>query len=407
MNDDADVLTWLYSTQKFGVKLGLDATRRLLDALDVDAGSATVFHVAGTNGKGSVCAFLESICRTGGLKTGLFTSPHLVSFRERIRLDFQPVDSVTLTRELRRIREIVADWEPHPTFFEIATTLAMRIFLDAGVEAIVLETGMGGRLDSTNAVDSDVVGIAAIALDHQKWLGQSLAEIAGEKAGIIKPGKPVVTLESQPPEALAVIQARARELDGPLHLVSRFFGEIGLAGEHQRENAAIAAKMAQISGLNLPETAITAGIGTASWPGRFHQLDHGGSIVIIDGAHNLAAAEALVKTWKSRFGQEKAAIVFGAVRDKEPEKLLHALGPITGAFFPTTVASQRGLSAQELAEMAETAGKSATPASDVAEALRLATKTRFPVLVTGSLFLAGKALEVLGWGEADFEPSEQ
>ena len=399
-----EALEWLYSTQKIGIKLGLDNTRRLLDALDVESSGVAVFHVAGTNGKGSVCAFLESICRARGLKTGLFTSPHLVSFRERIRIDFEPADAPGLAEKLSQIRELIADWDPHPTFFEITTALGMRTFLDAGVDAIVLETGLGGRLDSTNAIESDVAGITAISLDHQKWLGDSLAKIALEKAGIIKMGKPVVTTESQPEEALKVIREVAKSQLGPLHLVSGYRGEIGLSGEHQSENAAIAEKMIQASPLEVPDSAIQSGIAKAIWPGRFHKINHNGSTIIIDGAHNEAAAEALARTWKSRFGDQKAAIVFGAVEDKEPEKLLRALSPITGALFPTSIPSQRGMNAEGIAERAENV---TLAAPDPSLAMRLAMATQLPVLVTGSFFLAGKALEILGWGDADFEPSEQ
>ena len=316
-------LAWLYSTQQIGIKLGLDNTHRLLELLEIDPGDRTIFHVAGTNGKGSTCAFLESVCREAGLKTGLFTSPHLVSFRERIRIDFEPAPAETLAQILTRIRDEIQTWDPHPSFFEITTALGMRTFLDGGAEAIILETGLGGRLDSTNAVASSVTGITSISLDHQQWLGDSIAKIAEEKAGIIKAGK---------------------------------------------------------------------------------RLEFQGSPVIIDGAHNAEAAEALVRTWKAEFGDQKAAIVFGAVADKEPQKLLKVLSPITGALFPTTIATQRGMTADDLAKQI---GESAQPAPSASLALRLAQATQLPILVTGSFFLAGQVLEVLGWGNADFEPSEQ
>ncbi|MEM1295938.1 MAG: folylpolyglutamate synthase/dihydrofolate synthase family protein [Verrucomicrobiota bacterium] len=397
-------LAWLYSTQRIGIKLGLENTHRLLAFLEVDPGDTTIFHVAGTNGKGSTCAFLESVCREAGLKTGLFTSPHLVSFRERIRIDFEPAAGAPLAEILTQIREEVESWDPHPSFFEITTALGMRTFLDAGTQAIILETGLGGRLDSTNAIASSVTGISSISLDHQKWLGDTLAEIAGEKAGIIKAGKPVVTIANQQPDAAQVIRDRAEALGSPLHTAEDYCGEIGIAGKHQLQNAGLAAKMIEVSSLSISEADRERGIATAMWPGRFHRMSYQDSPVIIDGAHNTDAAEALVETWKSEFGEQKAAILFGAVADKEPQKLLKALSPITGALFPTTIASQRGMSAEDLAAQI---GESTPIAPSVSLGLRLAEATRLPILITGSFFLAGQALEALGWGDADFEVSEQ
>tara|TARA_R110002096_G_scaffold114770_8_gene248822 strand:- start:379 stop:1608 length:1230 start_codon:yes stop_codon:yes gene_type:complete len=397
-------LAWLYSTQQIGIKLGLDNTHRLLELLEIDPGDRTIFHVAGTNGKGSTCAFLESVCREAGLKTGLFTSPHLVSFRERIRIDFEPAPAETLAQILTRIRDEIQTWDPHPSFFEITTALGMRTFLDGGAEAIILETGLGGRLDSTNAVASSVTGITSISLDHQQWLGDSIAKIAEEKAGIIKAGKPVVTVSSQDEDAAQVIRERAESLGSPLHIAPVYSGETGICGEHQTANAGLAARMIEVSPLNISASEVERGMAKAMWPGRFHRLEFQGSPVIIDGAHNAEAAEALVRTWKAEFGDQKAAIVFGAVADKEPQKLLKVLSPITGALFPTTIATQRGMTADDLAKQI---GESAQPAPSASLALRLAQATQLPILVTGSFFLAGQVLEVLGWGNADFEPSEQ
>lgn len=397
---DSDALAWLYGVQKFGVKLGLDNTRRLLDALEIDTGGVKIFHVAGTNGKGSTCAFLESICRAAGQRTGLFTSPHLVSFNERVRLNFQPVGHDLIDTQIERIRALTANWDPHPTFFEIATALAMRVFLDAGVETIVLETGLGGRLDATNAIESDVAVITQIALDHQKHLGNTIEEIAAEKAGIIKPGKIVIT-GNQPIEAERVISARAAEVGGEIRLVEEpWAGELGMAGPHQRWNAALAAAAVDFA----PEI-VAAGLKSANWPGRFHVIEHEGATVVIDGAHNPAAARVLAQTWRERFGDQKAAIVFGAVEDKDPEGVLKELLTITGALFPTSIPTQRGLSADEIVERVNPAAARVAPS--VEGAIHMAESTNLPVLITGSLFLVGKALEVLGWSERAFEASEQ
>src|SRR5215510_16544396 len=213
-------LAWLYGLQRFGIKLGLENIRRLIDKCcsracverpALAAASATtpkIIHVAGTNGKGSVCAMIDSICRAQGHRTGLFISPHLVTFRERIRVNGEMISEDAVADGLTMIRDLIADWDPHPTFFEVTTALALKHFGDSKVDVAILETGLGGRLDATNAVQSNVSVITPIALDHQKWLGHTLAEIAGGKAGIIKPGVPVVSAH-QHPQPQELIRARA------------------------------------------------------------------------------------------------------------------------------------------------------------------------------------------------------
>ena len=200
-------LAWLYSLQRFGIKLGLENIQRLIRELDInlwsapsravsgaspdDLGNARVIHVAGTNGKGSVCAMIDSICRAQEYRTGLFVSPHLVTFRERIRVSGEMISEKEVAAGLTNIRKLIADWDPHPTFFETTTALALKHFADAKIDIVILETGLGGRLDATNAIQSNVAVITPIALDHQEWLGDSLSKIAGEKAGIIKAKMPV------------------------------------------------------------------------------------------------------------------------------------------------------------------------------------------------------------------------
>src|SRR5262252_11099145 len=228
-------LAWLYGLQRFGIKLGLENIRRLLDELGLGTarGSRVVFggspnnppkviHVAGTNGKGSVCAIIDSICRAQGYRTGLFISPHLVTFRERIRINGEMISESAAAEGLTMIRNLTANWDPHPTFFEVTTSLALKHFGDAKIDIAVLETGLGGRLDATNAVQSDVSVITPIGLDHEKWLGRTLAEIAAEKAGIIKPGVPVV-FAPQRPKAEQVIRARAAECGSPVQFVGEIY----------------------------------------------------------------------------------------------------------------------------------------------------------------------------------------
>ncbi|MEY2541868.1 MAG: dihydrofolate synthase / folylpolyglutamate synthase, partial [Verrucomicrobiota bacterium] len=218
-----DALAWLYGLQLFGIKLGLENIWRLIDALHVDLGEARVIHVAGTNGKGSVCAMIDSIARAQGCRSGLFTSPHLISFRERIRVNGEMISEDTVASGLTEIRDLVASWDPHPTFFEITTALALQYFANAKIDIVVLETGLGGRLDATNAIYSNVAVITPIDLDHQKWLGDSLEQIAGEKAGIIKGKAPVVSAP-QLPQAEDVIRARAAECNTSVQFVSEKYG---------------------------------------------------------------------------------------------------------------------------------------------------------------------------------------
>src|SRR5438874_7043940 len=256
-----EALAWLYATQRFGIKLGLENIERLLRSLSFDfahpdPGSARawravsgaspetfscqIIHVAGTNGKGSVCAMIDAIARTVGHRTGLFTSPHLVSFRERIRVNGENISEDEVAAGLTEIRELIGNWNPHPTFFEIATALALQHFQKTHCEIVVLETGMGGRLDATNAVQSAVSVITPIDFDHEKWLGHSIAEIAKEKAGITKPRTPVVSAP-QRPEAEAIIRQRAEECIALLQFVNEPWTKtkIALHGEHQKMNAAV------------------------------------------------------------------------------------------------------------------------------------------------------------------------
>ncbi len=281
-----EALAWLYSLQRFGIKLGLENIRRLIAELDVDLVNARVIHVAGTNGKGSVCAMIDSICRAQKYRTGLFISPHLVTFRERICIDGEMISENEVAAGLTNIRKLVADWEPHPTFFEIATALALKYFTEAKTNIVILETGLGGRLDATNAVQSNVAVITPIALDHEQWLGDSLEKIANEKAGIIKAQTPVVS-GPQLPEAERVIRGRATECEAPLQFVTETYDKspIALRGEHQKLNAAIAIaaikalkldrlKRSSLAGQGIDiDSAIGRGLATVDWPGRFQCWD--------------------------------------------------------------------------------------------------------------------------------------
>lgn len=389
----ADALAWLHGTQAFGVKLGLENTRRLLAAAGDPHRRLRFIHVAGTNGKGSTCAMIDAILRAAGMRAGLYTSPHLVDFRERMRVNGEMIGADDVAEGLTLLHDASEDWDHSPTFFEFATVLAAWWFDRAGASAVVWETGMGGRHDATNAVDPEVVVITPVGMDHAKWLGGTLREIAGEKAGIIKPGVPVVCAP-QRMEAREVIERKAAEAGAPLHAVTEpWEGALALAGAHQRWNAAAAAEAARIAGPGLDPSAVASGLAGVAWPGRFQVLD---GRIVLDGAHNPEAMEALTDTWRGMFGARRARVVFSALADKDVPALLAPLRSVADEICIVPLASPRGADAAELERMALLAGFAQVRRSSLADALRGFAPDDAPLLVTGSLFLVGEALAVLG-----------
>lgn len=389
-------IDWLYGTQTFGIKLGLENVRRLLEELGVTEAlrGRKIIHVAGTNGKGSVCAFSERILRDGGLRTGLFTSPHLVTYRERIRVGGSLIPEEAAAGILTRIRKLAGDWEQHPTFFEISLALALRWFCDQDCDAIVLETGMGGRLDATNALVADLSVITSLSLDHQQWLGETLREIAVEKAGILKREVPVIIGEL-PPEARDVIGRRALALGIPCieaHPLPPEW-ETGLRGPHQRENAALAVEAAcRIEGERLTQEGIRRSLAITTWPGRFQCIE---GDLYLDGAHNPEAAETLRRTWEAECPGEQAHLIFGAVRGKDIAGIFRAFLPVISAVTFVPVKSERRLSAGEMRSALVEAGGGKLPAYESADLFSAIAKARRgggKTLVAGSLFLVGETL---------------
>ena len=412
-----EAIAWLYSTQTVGIKLGLENISRLLCALGVEtaprsaAGGPTLFHIAGTNGKGSVCAMIDAISRTAGHRTGLFTSPHLVTFRERIRLDGAMISKADAADGLTRIREIVARWDPHPTFFELATALALDWFQKQKAQVIVLETGMGGRLDATNALTPAVAAITALSLDHRQYLGETLEAIAAEKAGIFKPGVPVVSTP-QPAGAARVLEETAARIGAPLAWAATPVAlPVALPGSHQRLNAALALAAIEAAKLPVSPSAIETGLASVVWPGRFQRLNapggEGNTPLVLDGAHNEAAAARLVQTWREEYGSERPVVLLGILRDKDVAAICREFAPLAARFIATPVQSVRSCTAEALAGTLRAAAPE-TPvclAASAAEGLSLAQRearaTGRRVLVTGSLFLIGETLALLQGGEAE------
>jgi dihydrofolate synthase/folylpolyglutamate synthase len=389
-------IDWLYGTQTFGIKLGLENPRTLLSALaiDPDDPGPAILHVAGTNGKGSVCAVTERILRDAGIKTGLFTSPHLVTYRERIRVNGTMISEETAAEGLSELRGRTYLCENHPTFFELSLALAMGHFVRERCEVVILETGMGGRLDATNAIWSDLSVITSIGLDHQQWLGETIREIAAEKAGILKGGVPVIIGDLHP-EAREVVGRRALALGIPCveaHPLPDDW-ETGLKGSHQRENAALAVEAAcRLEGERLTEEGIRRSVATVQWPGRFQQIDDS---LYLDGAHNPAAAEVLRRTWEEQCGDARAHLVFGAVASKDVAGVFRALLPILASVSFIPVRSERRLTVEEMKTFLCEAGGGAVPQDEfesLPDAVANARARGGKTLVAGSLFLVGEAL---------------
>ncbi|MDQ2919640.1 MAG: bifunctional folylpolyglutamate synthase/dihydrofolate synthase [Verrucomicrobiota bacterium] len=400
-----EALAWLFGTQLFGIKLGLENVHRLLRALNL-LDDQKFIHVAGTNGKGSVCAMIDSILRAQGYRSGLFTSPHLITFRERIQVNGEMIGETQVANGLTSIRELISNWEPHPTFFEITTALALQHFKSARCEFVALETGMGGRLDATNAITPIVSVITPIDYDHQNWLGNSLGEIAEEKAGIIKPHVPVIS-SPQLAEAEIVIRTRARECDAPIEFVS--LGEksntVALPGSHQGQNAAVAIAALRAAKISVSDQAIRGGLTNVNWPARFQ---HWNERIVIDGAHNSAGAHVLVETWRETFGTEKAGLILGVMRDKNVEAIFRELEPIAEVVILTTFRGERVLPAEEAALIV----KAIAPEKEIAianscAAAILAAESSPRILVTGSLHLAGEMLAHLRGTPSAFDECAQ
>ena len=396
-------------------KFGLERIRAVAGALGNPHERGRYVHVAGTNGKGSVCAMIESALRAAGERTGLFTSPHLSEPVERIRIDGQPVTAARFAAAFERVHAAVEKLleegaiDLHATYFETVTAMAFAIFAEEAVHTAVLEVGLGGRLDATNIVRPELCVITPIDFDHEAWLGRSLESIAGEKAGILKAGVPAV-FARQRPEVAPILNARAREVGAPVtraedwpirHLEldargSRF--ELGplriecpLAGEHQVENAATAA-VAAVQ-LGLPGHAIERGIASVRWPGRLERVCEDPEI-ILDGAHNPAGARSLAAYIRRFYAGRPVRLIFGAMRDKAVAEIGGILFPHAQEVILTAPRQARAVSPEALRELGGHAGFKV--AASIEDALALApTAPAAVTFITGSLFLVAEARAIL------------
>jgi dihydrofolate synthase/folylpolyglutamate synthase len=405
-----EAIQFLYDLRLHGLKLGLENTLRLAEIAGRPQDRLRFIHVAGTNGKGSTCAMLEGIYRRTGLRVGLFTSPHLVSFRERIQVDREWMTEADVVDGVGWIRSLVDRFptDHQPTFFEVVTVMALRHFADRNCRLVIWETGMGGRLDATNIVSPLASVITNIQLDHERWLGSTRAEIASEKAGIIKPRIPVITATTEA-DALEVISRTAAEREAPLIVLPEGAEDgpllpancrIPLAGAHQRRNAALAAATvaALQSTLSVDVGQLRDGLERVHWPGRMQRLHPRADVeVILDGAHNPAGLAALVEAYREGHGSRRCAVVFGSLLDKDSGTMLGMLAGIASRLVAVPVRSDRSTDPRELVAACEQCHPAlpARAAASVADALTTLEKEPL-VLVTGSLYLVGEALEAFG-----------
>jgi dihydrofolate synthase/folylpolyglutamate synthase len=401
-------------------KLGLERIRTTLAALGDPQNGLRFIHVAGTNGKGSTCAMIECGLRAAGRRTGLFTSPHLAEPTERIRINGRPVTASQFADAFERIHQCVerlveegaVDW--HTTYFETVTAMAFLVFLDEGVDTVVLEVGLGGRLDATNVVRPELCVITPVDFDHEAYLGKSLESIAGEKAGILKHGVPAV-FSRQRAEVARVLEARAAELAIPVARLAswrvedleldargsrfRLVGErdlritCPLAGEHQVGNAATAAVALVHAGV--ADGAIEDGIARAEWPGRLERVCARPEIVL-DGAHNPAGARALASYLDRFYSKRRVRMIYGAMRDKSVEEITGILFPRAAQVIVTAPRQARALAPETIRDIA--AHRDLRTAATLEDALALVKDAGGddPVFITGSLFLVAEARAMIG-----------
>ena len=408
----------LAARRRFGMKPGLETIRALCDALGNPQCSFKAIHVAGTNGKGAVCAILDAALREGirdrgsGIGVGRYTSPHLVKINERFFLDGAPVDDETLegvackiASSVSRLPSSVQDL----TFFEALTAVAFLLYAEAKVDYAILECGLGGRLNAKNICEPKLCVITKIGLDHCDWLGDTVEKIAAEKAGIIKPGVPVV-LGRNEPSVRAVVEARAKEVDAPFYYApdlaseSEIPADFSLVGSFNRENAVTA--LAALKVLEQSNSRTIEPFSRVIWPGRFQRIGN----FIVDGAHNPPAAKALVRALESEdVRRQTIDLVCGFCGAKDIGEVLSILAPFVKKGYAVKTNNPRSLSAEETAAKMRAAGIDARPCDSLREAIAHSNNPNTRTVVCGSLFLVGEALVELGaypWGASRFDPSE-
>ncbi len=394
-----EVIDKIENSRRFGNLPGVEVTKRMLATLGNPQDGLAFIHVAGTNGKGSTCAFLTNILAKAGLKCGCFTSPHLIHFEERITVDQQMIPKEVVTRLGNELLSI--DFGVTPTMFDYCLVMAVLYFKECGCNVTVMETGLGGRLDSTNALGNPMVAvITRIGYDHMAILGNTLTEIASEKAGILKENVPAI-FAPQEEEALAVLRKHPGTLVSSEDMEKVAFMKPGLMGEYQLENGAAAMLAAQkfLSRIGFDEeradAAIEAGIHTAIWKGRMEILSRE-PYLMVDGAHNSNGIHALKTSLMKLYPDEKFHFVMGVMADKDYEKMIEELLSLAIDFVTVTPESSRALQAESLAEKIRSQGIPARSMASVADVLTL-PRVGEKTIALGSLYFIGE-LEALYYG---------
>lgn len=394
---------YLAGLQPLAMRFGLERMERALDALGHPERRQPVLHVGGTNGKGSACAMAAAALGEAGLTVGLYTSPHLVRFNERIAVRGVAVDDAALAAAVEEVLR-ACPWHEgggegdRLTYFEFATLAGLVHFARVGVDVAVVEVGLGGRFDATNAIRPAVTAIARIGLDHTQLLGDTVEQIAFEKAGIFKPGVPAVVHAHQPPGALETLRAEAARRGAPLTVApASWDGPIALRGPHQRGNAALAAAaLRALAGAGVPvtEEAIARGIARARWPGRLEEV--GG--VLLDGAHNPDGATALAAALPALHPGRPVELVFGVLSDKDHAGMVRVLAPAARRLHLVAPATPRARAPADLLADVRAEGGVADVHGDLASALECARRAAADgalVCVAGSLYLVGEARSLL------------
>ena len=396
------------------MKLGLENIRKLLKALGNPQNNYLKVQVAGTNGKGSVCAFIDSICLRAGIRTGVFTSPHLMSITERIRIGGVDISENEFARIATRVRKVAeelvseGELETVPTYFEQVTAIALVAFANLGVEIVILETGLGGQFDATTAANAEFCAITRIDLDHQEYLGNTIAGIAAEKAAIIRADSKVVVGEQQD-EAMEIILARCRDVGVVPRLATEFTASrsfpplvflpesLGLLGRHQVENGKVAIVLGETLKECLPISTqhIIDGLENARHPGRLEWMGQ----FLLDGAHNLGGAKALRK-YLDEFVHRPITVIFGAMKDKNVLGIAEVVLAKAETVVLTRPDNSRALTAEEVAKLLPSGpnGSRLVETLSVPEAIRIALEVSAEggmILITGSLYLVGEARRIL------------
>lgn len=416
-----DAIKFIHGNKWQGSKPGLSRTRELLSKMDTPEKDMRFVHIAGTNGKGSVSAMLSNILRIAGYTTGLYTSPFIMRFNERMQINGIPIRNEELADITAFCAPFAVSMEDSPTEFEIITAIAMEYFKRNRCNVVVLEAGMGGELDSTNVIEAPLCSVITnIGLDHTQVLGDTVEKIACEKAGIIKPGRPAVIYEL--PESITeVIKKRSIDLSSPMTIAefdkivpladnrkrqifsykSHLNLSIPLLGTHQLHNAAVVLETVEVlrgCGLEIPESAVCSGLKTTVWPARFEIISED-PFFVVDGGHNPQCTEAVVDNIKKYFPGMKVVFIFGVLSDKNYMGMAEVLNTVADSFVTITPPSPRAISADELAEKLKYFGKPVFSCASVNGGIEKAislSKANTLVCAVGSLYTAGQVRSYFG-----------